>query len=51
MFGFKKKDPICGMKQSENGIEKYNQWFCSKNCLSQYEKAVKKINKGHSCCG
>jgi len=50
MFNFKKKDPICGMKQTNNGIEKYDKWFCSTNCLKIYEKGLRKINKKSSCC-
>ena len=50
MFGFKKKDPICGMKQSENGIVKYRQWFCSNKCIDIYEKGIKKMSKKQSCC-
>lgn len=49
MFGFKKKDPICGMKQEKGkGIEKHGKWFCSKNCLESYEKGLKKSKS--SCC-
>lgn len=51
MFGFKKKDPICGMKQEKNkGIEKHNHWFCSQNCLTAYEKGIKNATKHKSGC-
>jgi len=50
MFGFKKKDPMCGMKQNEGGIKKYDQWFCSNTCLIKYEKAIKKMESKRSCC-
>lgn len=49
---FKKKDPICDMKEEKGkGINKHGEWFCSKNCLDEYEKQAKKHTKGsHSCC-
>jgi YHS domain-containing protein len=51
---FKKKDPICGMKEEKGkGISKHGKWFCSENCVSEYEKAVKKNekeSKGGCCC-
>ena len=48
---FKKKDPICGMKQKKGtGIEKHGQWFCSSNCLNAFEKGLKKSSK-KGCCG
>ena len=55
MFGlFKKKDPICGMKQEKGrGIEKHNKWFCSQNCIYKYEKQLKekaKTMKTKGCC-
>ncbi len=47
---FAKKDPICGMKmEKDKGITKHGQWFCSKNCLQQYEKPNKKMNRS-GCC-
>ena len=50
MLWFKKKDPICGMKQEkEKGMEKYGEWFCSNNCLQKYEQGMKKQFKG-GCC-
>lgn len=46
---FKRKDPICGMKEEKNkGFEKSGSWFCSKNCLDKYEKGMK--TPKHSCC-
>ncbi len=53
MFGlFKKRDPICGMKEEKGkGIEEHGMWFCSNKCLDEYEKELhaKKSKKG-SCC-
>jgi YHS domain-containing protein len=51
MFGlFKKKDPICGMKEEKGkGELKHGQWFCSGNCLKQFEQRLKK--KPGGCCG
>ena len=52
MFGFKKKDPVCGMRQEKNtGFEKYGKWFCSENCLKIYETGLKKVDKDkQGCC-
>jgi len=54
VFGlFKKKDPICGMKQEKGkGIEGYGNWFCNENCLKEYEKKMKSSQKKQSgsCC-
>jgi len=55
VFGlFKKKDPICGMKEEQGkGITENGQWFCSKACLGEYEKSMKKVSKnkkGGCCC-
>ncbi|MBI2672577.1 hypothetical protein HYX16_06605 [Candidatus Woesearchaeota archaeon] len=51
MIFFKKKDPVCRMKQTDGGIEKHGYWFCSNNCLDIYEKGLKKIAKTkHGCC-
>ena len=48
---FKKKDPICGMKEEKGkGISKHGEWFCNKNCLDEYEKQTKKHTKGGSSC-
>ncbi|MEM2932890.1 MAG: YHS domain-containing protein [Candidatus Pacearchaeota archaeon] len=51
---FKKKDPICGMKEEKGrGIKKYGEWFCSQKCLNEYEKQLKtheKKDHGPSCC-
>ncbi len=53
-FGlFKKKDPICGMKEEKGkGLTKDGNWFCSESCLNKYEKG-KGTNKEKSkgCCG
>ncbi len=54
VFGFfKKKDPICGMKQEKGkGIEKHSEWFCSQDCLSRYEsKQKKQESASKGCCG
>jgi len=50
VFGlFKKKDPICGMKEEKGkGIKKHEEWFCSNNCLEEYEKSAETKHK--SCC-
>lgn len=58
MFGlFKKKDPICGMKEEKGkGIPdaESGNWFCSENCKNQFHKNLKMVekSKGHggSCC-
>ena len=52
MLWFKKKDPICGMKQeNEKGIEKLGNWFCSNACLTKYEKQLKGFkDKNPGCC-
>lgn len=48
LFGlFKRKDPICGMKEVKGtGFEKYGKWFCNANCVKEYEEQMKKP----SCC-
>lgn len=49
---FKKKDPICGMKQEKGkGTEKYGNWFCSVACEKKFaeQKSTQKKQKG-SCC-
>ncbi len=50
---FKKKDPICGMKQEKGkGFEQNGMWFCSKNCMNEYEKQNKNPTAHKSgCCG
>jgi len=49
---FKRKDPICGMKEEKGkGVEKYGKWFCSQNDLKEYEKQVKGKKQGGGCCG
>ena len=52
MIWFKKKDPVCGMKQETGkGKDKYGQWFCSENCLKRYEKGIQKTkDTTHGCC-
>ncbi|MBI4454143.1 hypothetical protein HY636_05865 [Candidatus Woesearchaeota archaeon] len=59
VFGlFKKKDPICGMKEETGkGFNKHGKWFCSENCVKEYEKQENehqhsnKEHKGHcGCC-
>jgi len=52
MLWFKKKDPICGMKQENGkGIEKLGNWFCSNACLIKYEKQLKGFkDKNPGCC-
>jgi len=54
---FKKKDPICGMKQEKGkGIIDKNtgNWFCSKACYTQFKEQVKQQEKSvhnkPSCC-
>ncbi len=53
VFGlFAKKDPVCGMKKEEGkGIDKDGKWFCSKDCLKQYEQKSTKKEKHEGCCG
>ena len=52
MIWFKKKDPVCGMKQEENkGKENYGHWFCSDKCMKTYEKGLNKMkNHKPGCC-
>lgn len=53
MFGlFKKKDPVCGMKEEKDkGIRENGEWFCSSSCLEEYKKRVKRRAKhGGGCC-
>lgn len=59
VFGlFKKKDPICGMKQEKGkGFvdAKTGNWFCCQKCKDEFDKMVKaqeKEMKKHkrSCC-
>ena len=49
VFGlFKRKDPICGMKEEKGkGIEKNDKWFCSENCAKK-DTSEKSMQK--SCC-
>lgn len=59
VFGlFKKKDPICGMKQEkEKGFvdDTSGHWFCSQNCKSEFDSRMnahtkKMRKKGGGCC-
>lgn len=58
VFGlFKKKDPVCGMKQEKDkGFvdEKSGNWFCSQNCKDEFYKISKEheksMKKGKGCC-
>ncbi len=49
VFGlFKRKDPVCGMKQTPGkGLEKEGNWFCSDACAKKYKSAS--ITVG-GCC-
>ncbi len=47
---FKKKDPICGMKEEKGkGINKHGKWFCSNDCLNKYEKNMNS-HSHKDCC-
>lgn len=57
MFGlFKRKDPVCGMKEEKGrGKEKNGKWFCSDDCAEKYGEMLKKNEDGHAkhgrgCC-
>jgi YHS domain-containing protein len=59
VFGlFKKKDPVCGMKQEKGkGLidEKTGNWFCSSQCKEEFVKRSEMHEKStgsHSggCC-
>jgi len=46
---FKKKDPVCGMKQEKGkGIKHNGNWFCSESCKVEY---ANKMKKKSGCCG
>jgi len=49
VFGlFKRKDPVCGMKEEKGkGTEKNGKWFCSEHCVNKY---LGKPSTGKSCC-
>ena len=50
MFGFNKKDPVCGMKEEEGkGVKKNGNWFCSQKCLKEYEEQFRG-GKKKGCC-
>jgi len=45
---FKRKDPVCGMKEEKGeGIEKEGKWFCSDGCAKKYKSTPP---AGKSCC-
>ena len=47
----KRKDLICGMiEEKGKGLIEHNKWFCSKECLKQYEQNSKN-DQNKSCCG
>ncbi|PIN77952.1 YHS domain-containing protein [Candidatus Woesearchaeota archaeon CG10_big_fil_rev_8_21_14_0_10_33_12] len=54
VFGlFKKRDPVCGMKEEDGKGQIYQgKWFCSDTCLNTYKDKEKKSEKhaGGSCC-
>lgn len=48
---FKKKDPICGMKEEKGkGIHKHGKWFCGKNCVTEYDKKIEEHSDLPPCC-
>ena len=48
---FKKEDPVCGMKEEKGkGIIQEGNWFCCKECLEQYKKNTKNLNKSKKGC-
>ncbi|MBI2135849.1 hypothetical protein HYU06_02145 [Candidatus Woesearchaeota archaeon] len=52
---FKKKDPVCGMKEEKGkGMYCCNEWFCSKECRKEWNKrmkeAVEKYKNLPPCC-
>ncbi|PIN88003.1 hypothetical protein COV12_00810 [Candidatus Woesearchaeota archaeon CG10_big_fil_rev_8_21_14_0_10_32_24] len=51
VFGiFKRKDPICGMKEEKGkGIKENGNWFCSTTCEKKFAEKNKTVKKG-SCC-
>ncbi len=57
VFGFfKKKDPVCGMKEEEGKgfIDKTTgHWFCSQSCKDEFGRRIKAQEKKMSkpsCC-
>ncbi len=51
MIWFKKKCPMCNMKEEENkGVKDNGNWFCSQEHLKQYKSKDKNKSKKHSCC-
>ncbi|MBR9691059.1 hypothetical protein GOV08_05240 [Candidatus Woesearchaeota archaeon] len=51
-FGlFKRKDPVCGMKEEKGkGLVDGDIWFCSKHCLNEYKKRLKKSKHQYKGC-
>lgn len=56
VFGlFKKKDPICGMKE-EKGTgfvdKETGHWFCNQSCKEKFDKRIKQQEKKGmgGCC-
>lgn len=52
LFGLiKRKDPVCGMKEEKGrGFEKFGKWFCSQNCVKDYETQSDEEHTEHSGC-
>jgi len=53
MLWFKRKDPVCGMKEEKGkGMEKYGKWFCSNKCVKDFEKFNKRSGERSrgGCC-
>ena len=58
VFGlFKKKDPICGMKEEKGkGFvdEQSGNWFCSNKCKEEFAQRMnageKKMDEHSGCC-
>jgi len=49
---FKRKDPVCGMKEEKGkGVEQNGKWLCSNRCAEEFEtKNKESLNKKGSCC-
>ncbi|MBT4539360.1 hypothetical protein HOI26_03995 [Candidatus Woesearchaeota archaeon] len=53
---FKRKDPICGMKEEKGKgtTDNSKNWFCSESCKKEYKKKIsqhgKESKKVKSCC-
>ncbi len=57
VFGlFRKKDPICGMKQEKGKgfVDETGNWFCNQHCKSEFDKKRKEYEKQNrhkgGCC-